>query len=245
MNSEIYTAAQGMVARQIQMDLISHNMANANTTGFRSVDSFFQVYNRSLEQGPSNPLNNAANNQPVLAGSFTIQKEGQLKMTGNPADLAIKGKGYFKVQTPFGNRYTRNGHFGVNGNGNLVTDNGYLVLGTGDQPISVSGDWKVGRAGQIVVDNQTVGQLALVDVTDPAGLVPEEDTLLASLSAQNQEQPAQAEVLQGYLETSNVDIAQQMVSLIEAHRSYEMNTRLIRSIDREMNQAVIQALGRR
>lgn len=55
MNSEIYTAAQGMVARQIQMDLISHNMANANTTGFRSVDSFFQVYNRSLEQGPSNP----------------------------------------------------------------------------------------------------------------------------------------------------------------------------------------------
>lgn len=246
MNAELYTAAQGMVARQIQLDQISHNLACINNTGFREVQSFFRVFNQALEDGPQNPVNGAANNQPVLAGTYVVAREGSLKATGGEFDFAIQGDGFFRLQTPFGLRYTRNGAFQLDDQGVLTSRQGYAVLDDRGQPVRLQGAVEqVDAQGQIWSQGSVAARLGLVSLTDPGALVPEEDGLLTSLAANQAELPARGRVQHGYLESSNVDLAQQMVRMIEAHRSYEMNTRLIRTIDREMNQAVIQQMGRR
>ncbi len=249
MNSEIYTATQGLVARQFQLDSIANNIANVNTTGYRETSPFFRAYNHALKQGPYNPLNSAANNQPVVTGVFMHSKQGGLKETGNPFDLAIQGEGYFKLQTPNGLRYSRNGHFTLSPvnetTGRLETRNGYPVLDSGGNPILLglaAEDTYVNRGGTVIQDGAEQGSLALVTFADKTGFLPEEDTLLLMQDPVAQEIPAKGRIRGGYLETSNVNIAKQMIDMIIAQRAYESNIRTIRTIDTGMNQAVIQGL---
>ena len=248
MKSEMYTAAQGLIARQHQLDVISNNIANANTTGFREVSPFFKTFNKALETGPANPLNNAANNQPVGTGIYAHSRQGPIKETGNPLDIAIQGDGYFKLNTPFGTRYTRNGNFTLDNTGKLITANGYEVLDVDNTPITLNGmasDTLIKQDGRILQDRVEQGQIALISLDNKAGLVPEEDTLLANQDPTALEIPANGEMFPGSLEGSNVNIAKQMIEMIVAQRTYEANTRTIRSIDTGMNQAVIQGFAPR
>lgn len=244
MNSEIYAATQGLVARQLQLDVIANNLANANTTGFRETKPFFHTFNQAIEEGPLNPLNGAANNQPVLSGNFHKPVEGALRHTASPLDFALRGDGYFKLDTPFGQRYTRNGHFQLASNGDLVTAQGYQVLDSNGRNINLSGGAITSdKEGNLSVDGIQRAKLGVVNLTDPNGLVPEEDNLFANIGAQNPETPYRGSVNQGFLESSNVNVAEQMILMIEAHRAYESNIRLIRTVDQDMNRASIQTLG--
>ena len=248
MQSELYTAAQGLIARQFQLDNIANNIANSSTTGFREVSPFFRSYNKALEDGPTNPLNNAANNQPVIAGVFYHSKQGSIKETGNPLDLAIQGDGYFKVNTPFGQRYTRNGHFGLDQNGTLVTQNGYQVLDRNGNNITLNRDYNelfITREGMVTQDGTEVGTVGLVTFADKTTLTPEEDTLLVNQDPTAVELPSRGQLVKGALENSNVNVAKQMVDLITAQRAYEMNIRTIKTIDGTMNEGVIRGFGPR
>ena len=247
MDSEIYTAAQGLIARQYQLDTVANNIANVSTTGFREMMPFFRSHNKALAEGPVNPLNGAANNQPVIAGIYAHSKQGPIKSTGEPLDLAINGEGYFKLNTAFGPRYTRNGHFTLKpldrNTGILVTDRGYEVLDTFGNPIRLdlrAEDFHISREGRVIQDGVERGQIGLVTFDVKDGLVPEEDTLLAMQDPIAQEIPAGGEMRQGYLEASNVNIAKQMIDMIAAQRAYEAHTRTVKAIDMGMNQAVIQ-----
>lgn len=248
MNTETYTAAQGLIARQIQLDNISNNIANASTTGFREVSPFFRSFNRALNEGPANPLNNVANNQPVIAGVFFHSKQGPVKQTGNSLDMAIDGDGFFKVNTPFGQRYTRNGNFNMDVNGTLKTSAGYDVLGIDDQPIVLRSDLTevhINSQGKIVQSGQEVGQVKLVTFQDKSQFIPEADTLLAMQDPVAVEQASTAKVMGGTLESSNVNLAKQMVDMITAQRAYDVNIRTIRTIDSSLNQGAIQGFGPR
>jgi len=252
MRPEIYTAAQGMVARQLELDMVANNIANASTTGFREVSPFFRSFNEALLDGPRNPLNNAANNQPVAAGVFLHDQAGSVKHTGQPLDLALDGQGFFKVATPDGPRYTRNGHFTLapldRFTGKLVTDRGYDVLDVNGAPVTLdlnADDVVIDGSGVVSQDGVARGRLAIVDFDVDQGLTPEEDTLIAMLDPAAQEIPAQGRVRAGFLETSNVNIAQQMIRMIAAQRAYEMSARTLRNIDTGLNQAAIRAFAPR
>jgi len=248
MQSELYTAAQGLIARQFQLDNVTNNIANAATTGFREVSAFYRSFNEALADGPANPLNNAANNQPVVAGVFMHSRQGSIKATGNPLDLAVQGEGFFRVETPNGQRYTRAGSFTMDNTGRLMTHNGYQVMDSNNQPITLQPDavdTKVGEDGTIVQDGNAIAQIKLVTFADKELLTPEEDVLLAHQNPNAVEVAAEGRVLGGHLETSNVNIAKQMVDMISLQRAYDANIRTIRAIDNDLNQAAIRGFGPR
>ena len=252
MRSEMYTATQGLIARQLQLDAVANNIANASTTGYRETSPFFRSFNAALEDdGPVNVLNNAANNQPVAAGVFMHDKQGGLKATDNPFDMAIVGDGFFKVDTPNGVRYTRNGHFKLNPindeTGRLITAEGWEVLGTNGNPIQVNlrpDSTYITHEGRVIQDGAELGQIAVVTFADKTTLMPEENTSIFNQDPNAPEIAAQnAMVRSGFLETSNVNIAKQMIDMITAHRAYEANARTIKTIDTGMNQTVINGFG--
>ena len=254
MKSEMYTATQGLVARQFQLDAVANNIANVNTTGFRETSPFFRSFNRAVEDGPVNTMNYNANGQPVAAGIFAHSKQGALRETGNTFDMALSGEGYFKIDTPNGVRYTRNGNFtlrplqGNTTSAELITTRGNRVLNTNGQPIVLqinAQNTHINREGVVVQDGANRGQIALVDFADKTALTPEEDTLLVMQDPNAQEQAAPGQLQTGFLEASNVNIAEQMINMIQAQRAYETNIRTIRTIDTGMNQTVIQGFGPR
>lgn len=248
MQAELYTSAQGLVARQLELDAVANNIANVNTTGFRRTSPFFQTFNKALEDGPQNPLNAAANNQPVLAGTFTHSEQGPIRQTENPLDLAIEGEGFFKVdaQAIGGTRYTRAGAFQLNENGVIVNQNGYPLLDTQNRPITLNrndGEVNITKDGEVYQNGALVSTIALVSFDNTEGLTPEADTLFAQLDPGAQEQlinTPRGSILQGALEGSNVNIAEEMINMIVAQRAYEANVRGIRTIDNNLNQGVLQ-----
>ncbi len=256
MRSEMYTAAQGLIARQLELDAATNNLANVNTTGFRKTTPFFRTLNLAIEEGPRNPLNGATNNQPVAAGVFVHSDQGAIRQTGNNLDMAIQGEGFFKLNTPFGTRYSRNGQFtlrpvaGDDNSATLITQAGYEVLGRDGNPITVNPkgrDLTIDKSGRIYQDQNEVGRIALVTFNDKAALVPEENNLIANLDPQGAEvavEQPQGEINQRSLEMSNVNVAQEMMRMIEMQRAYEMNTRSIKTIDNK-NERAIQGLGPR
>ena len=252
MRSDLYTAAQGLVARQRYLDVVANNIANMSTTGYRSTQPFFRVFNEAVEEGPRNVLNAASNNQPIAAGVFFHNRPGVHKETGQTFDLAIEGEGFFKVQTPFGKRYTRNGNFKLqpenDRTGVLVTAQGYQLLDRNDRPMRVdllAAQTYINENGDVIQDGVNRTRVVVVDFQDKGALSPEEDTLLVMQDPQAQEQLVQGAVRSGYLETSNVNIAQEMINMIQAQRNFETNSRAIRTIDTGMNQTAIQGLGPR
>lgn len=247
MQPEIYTAAQGLVARQLQLDAISNNIANVNTTGFRETSPFFRAFNMSFENGPQNTLNYNVSLQPVASGVFMHSRQGPMKATGNELDMAIEGDGYFRLETPNGPRYSRAGNFSLNTDGQLINQNGYTVMDTNNQAITldVTKPVTIGRDGQVVQDAGQIAQIKLVTFNDKENLVAEADTLLRHEAVNPVEQQPEGLIKSGFLEGSNVNIAKQMVNMITMNRAYDANIRTIRAIDSSLNEQAIRGLGPR
>ena len=246
------TATSGMLAQQLNVEVISNNIANMNTVGFKRQRAEFQdlLYQnvermgaQSSAQGTDVPTGIQIG-AGVKAGSvYRITEQGSPTRTGNPYDIAIDGKGYFQITMPSGEiAYTRAGNFAVNGEGQLVTEDGYAVepaitipQDAIDVSISKSGQVQVTTQGQTAP--QVVGQLELATFFNEAGLEAIGDNLLletaasgaATIGAPNE--VGYGHLIQGYTEASNVDAVSEITNLIVAQRAYEMNSKVITTAD--------------
>ena len=245
-------AATGMLAQQRNVEVISNNLANMNTTGFMRRRTEFQdllyqnlrrVGSTSSDAGDVVPTGVQIGLGVKLAGVYRIHAQGNLAATDNPFDLAIQGKGFFQIQMPDGEpAYTRDGTFQLNDQGQIVTHDGYLVQPTiaipedaVDVTINQSGEVLVKQQGQ--VDLQNVGQLELAIFPNEAGLEAVGGNLFRETAGSGAaltgvpQTPGFGSVLQGFLETSNVNAVEEITNLISAQRAYEMNSKVIQAAD--------------
>lgn len=244
--------ATGMLAQQLNVDTISNNIANMTTTGFKRQRAEFQdlLYQTKVRPGASSSDQGTTvpagiqQGLGVKAGSvYRINEQGALQMTGNEFDVAIKGLGYFQILLPNGETgYTRDGSFQLDQDGQMVTSEGYPVQpgitipdDAVDVTINASGEVLVKLQNQTVLSN--VGQLQLATFANDAGLEAIGNNILMETEASgnavvnNPGEPGYGELEQGALETSNVNIVQEITSLIQAQRAYEMNSKIIQTGD--------------
>ncbi len=248
-------AATGMLAQQTNVDVIANNIANMNTTGFKRQRPEFQdllyqnlrrVGATSSDAGTVVPSGIQIGVGVKTAAVYRITEQGNLISTGNTLDLAIQGKGFFRIELPSGDdAYTRAGTFQISAQGQIVTLDGFTV-GPGitipaearDISINASGEVQVKLDGQVTPQN--VGQLALVTFPNESGLEAVGDNLLLETPASGQ--PATGTpgstgfgtLQQGFLETSNVDAVSEITSMIAAQRAYELNSKVISTADEMM-----------
>jgi flagellar basal-body rod protein FlgG len=230
----LYSAASGMLAQQTRMDMLANDLANVDTTGYKQARIGFRdlIYNR--EQG----MRIGAGSAIVDAGRN--EAEGAFNATGDPLSLAIAGPGYFQVRRGDGSlALTRSGDFTTDANGEIVTQSGErlvprIKLPAGTDPGSVS----IAADGTVSAGQTRIGKITLVNVTNAAGLTALGNNLFAATPASGRPRAISgSEIQQGYLEASNVDLAQTMVALIDAQRSFEMDSRAIQNQDQMMQVA--------
>jgi flagellar basal-body rod protein FlgG len=253
-------AATGMLAQQLNVDVIANNISNMSTTSYKRQRAEFQdllyqdlrrVGSSSSDSGTVVPSGIQLGVGVKPAAVYRITEQGSMTITDNALDLAINGKGYFAVDLPSGDTaYTRAGAFQVNADGDLVTADGYTVQPGINIPsdattitVNVNGEIVVTTDGQVATS--TVGQLQLATFANPAGLEAIGKNLLLETTASgnaNLSTPGSAgygTIEQGALETSNVNVVSEMTNLIAAQRAYEMNSRVIQASD-DMMQSVTQ-----
>ncbi len=256
MSGEIYMAAVGALAYEKRLQIISNNLANSNTVGYKQDHGQFQISDLSAIPNESNQNSDELNaSQADLFWNqfkvYTDHSNGSLKSTGNDLDLALVGKGFFCVQTPDGTHYTRKGDFTLNADGVLVTGSGWPVLGEGGE-ISVDSTenpnqhkkFSVDEEGNISVDGNQIGSLRLVDFPQPYNLTKVGEALFKLSDPGSGDTPAEdIRVSQGFIELSNVDAVKMMTEMIEVLRGYESYQKIIRSVD-EVNSRAINEIGK-
>ena len=246
------TAATGMAAQQLNVEVISNNIANMNTIGFKRQRAEFQdlLYQsleragaQSSDQGTIVPTGIQIGAGVKAGSTYRINEQGALTQTGNKLDVAIQGRGFLQVLMPSGEiSYTRAGDLSVNDQGQLVTKDGYQVQpavvipsDATDVSISKSGQVQVTQAGQTAPS--VVGTLELATFLNEGGLEPIGDNMFLQSGASGAPTtgvPGTAGIgtlLQGYTEASNVDAVSEITALIVAQRAYEMNSKVITSAD--------------
>ena len=252
MSGDIYIAAAGALACEKRLQIISNNLANANTVGFKmDRGSFKQVETADLAvQGAGNAIN--LESQAHLFWSsfnvYTDHSSGPLKKTGNDFDLALEGDGFFCVQTPNGVHYTRKGDFTLNAEGVLVTGNGWPVLGEGGEITVMSSEnpnqyakFAVDEQGNVSVDGKQVDTLRIVDIAERSRLTKAGDTVFKPPAAGSGEAKAENfRVSQGFIELSNVDAVKMMTEMIEVLRGYESYQKVIQAADDADSKAINQ-----
>ncbi|WP_424683101.1 flagellar basal-body rod protein FlgG [Frateuria sp. YIM B11624] len=251
MFSSLWVAKTGLDAQQTRMDVVSHNLANANTTGFKSSRASFQdlVY-QNLRQpgGQTTEQTNAPSGLMLgtgvrVVGNEKLFTQGNIEQTGNSLDLAIQGRGFLQVTMPDGSiAYTRDGSLHMDQNGQVVTANGYAVdpaitIPANAQSITIGSDGTVSITLPGQAAPQQVGTVQLADFINPAGLQPNGDNLYLETASSGSPQIGQpglnglGTLAQGALESSNVNVVEQMVDMIETQRTYEMNSKAISAAD--------------
>ncbi|TCZ53665.1 flagellar basal-body rod protein FlgG [Roseicella aquatilis] len=245
-------ASTGMLAQQTNVEVISNNIANMSTTGFKRRRAEFQdliyqtlrrVGSQSADTGTVLPAGSQIGLGVRTAAIYRIGEQGNLSQTDNKFDLAIKGNGFFQVQLPNGDTaYTRDGTFGLSPEGQIVTAEGFPVLPAITIPAAAR-DVTINAAGEVLakIDGQTqpqnVGQLQVAIFPNEGGLEAIGDNMLLATpgsGAATLAAPGAAgygQVLQGFIETSNVNVVQEITSLITAQRAYEMNSKVITASD--------------
>jgi len=241
------TAASGLRARMEALDILSNNLANSNTGGFKLDREFYSLY-QGEQTVPAN--GQQATTLPVIQRGWTDFQQGLVTPTGNPLDLALEGKGFFTVDGPSGPLYTRNGAFKLSPKGVLTTLDGYPVRGVSpaNQPPkkiqTVSqGPIQISPDGTVQQDGQTLGQIQLVDFADPNALNKVGNSYYR-VDPKVKTAPAKdATVGQGKIENSNVAPAESAVRLVDLMRQYEMLQKAV-TIAAEMNKQAIDQVAK-
>lgn len=242
----IYNAASAMVANQEKLNITSNNLANVNTTGYKKDQgvqrSFREVLISRIEGNEATPIGTTGNGV-ILDESYTNHTQGGLRRTGNSLDIAIEGTGFFEIQTPNGPRYTRDGNFALNNQGQLVTQQGYPVMGERGPLQTVQGQAvNIDSDGQLYLGEIRGDRIRIVDFPDSRQLQKEGDNLFTA-GEDIVEPAADYQIKQGYLERSNVNIVQEMVQMIQVTRHFEANQKVITTIDSTLDKAV-NSVGR-
>jgi flagellar basal-body rod protein FlgG len=220
-----------MLAQERRMNQISNNLANVDTNGFKKEDiTFWEMLYKT---------NDDHQRVGKALKVVTDKSQGGFETTGNSLDFAISGDGFFKIQTPEGVRYTRDGNFTLNGEGQLSTMAGHLVMGTGGAITLDNDQVKVGRDGLITANGETINQLSLVTFADLSALQKKGENLFAPKGGDIRETPVDnPSVQQGFLESSNVNVASEMTAMIDLQRAYQGLQKVIQTIDEIDSQAI-------
>ena len=253
----LYSAASGMTAQQTNVDNIAHNLANANTTGFKTRRAQFQdlLYQSIVQPGA------AAGQQTVVptglqlglgtraSSNEILFTQGSFSQTNNPLDLVIQGRGFFQVRQPSGElAYSRAGSFHLDRDGNLVTGNGdpiepQITIPADAQQISIAQDGTVSYSQPGQTAAQQAGQIQLANFPNPAGLNSLGGNLYAATDASGDPsvgapggQEGLGTVMQGYVEQSNVSVVEEFINLIVAQRGYEANSKVVQAADQMYQQ---------
>ncbi|MDD2539430.1 MAG: flagellar basal-body rod protein FlgF [Desulfuromonadaceae bacterium] len=244
MNSGMYAAVSGSLAAMQRMDLISNNLANINTPGYKKDQMSFE----SLLSGTANPpaVPQGSTADPILQKEniYVDYANGPISQSSNPLDLALDGDGFFAVTTPEGTAYTRQGNFRTSADGTLVTVDGYPVQGTGGTAINIQGSRvEIDTKGVVTVDGTPAGEISVVDFNKPYSLTKTGNALFVPANPQAAPQAGTAKVQQGYIEGSNVESISEMVQMIETNRYYEACTKVITGFN-DMATKAANELGR-
>jgi flagellar basal-body rod protein FlgG len=245
------TAATGMIAQQSNMDVISHNIANASTTGFKKSRAEFEdlLYHTIKEPGQATGTSSITPTGVQIGlgvKTGSVQKDMELGasiVTKNPLDIQIEGSGFFQLQTPDGEKvYTRDGQFKKDTNGRLVDKNGYLVQPEITIPSDATGV-EIAPSGEVRVITATdgepreIGRLELVTFINPSGLKALGQNSFSGTQASGSAQNTRpglggtGYLAQGQIEGSNVNIVDEMISMIRAQRAYETNSKSVQAAD--------------
>ena len=231
-------ALSGQMAVQRQMEVIANNLANASTPGFKGEEMLFSQY-LVRPGGNSSPLAFVED-----SGTARDLRQGPISKTNNPLDLAISGQGYFAVQTPLGARYTRNGHFQLDSQGEIVTTDGYPLISASGQPIvvpqggggiTVAPDGTVSAGQPGTTQQATIGTVQLVDFAVPEAVTPGANGLWVT---DQTPQPATATVQQGMLEGSNVQPVVELTRMLSVTRESGMVTSFLTEEDQRRSNAI-------
>ncbi len=253
----LWTSASGMLTQQLNMDVISNNLANVNTTGFKKSRAEFQdlLYEHIRHAGTIDslgqqlPLGIEVGHGARPSATQKIFSMGDIQNTGNPLDMLIKGDGFFQISMPDGTlQYSRDGSFKTDNTGHLVTSDGHPLEPSIYMPAEATGV-VIRSNGQIEVTlpqgqgNQIIGQLQMARFLNPAGLESVGQNMFRGTDASGDViigtpgLDGFGEIGQGFLENSNVKVVEEMVNLIVTQRAYEVNTKAIQASDDMLDQA--------
>lgn len=282
----VFTAASGMVAQQHRLDALTNNLANADTVGYKRDVSVQKAFPELLlrRMGDEGVIQFPYRGEPIgsidkapVVGRlgtgveqnevYTLFEQGAVQATENPFDMALEGDGFFAVETPGGERYTRNGSFTLGPEGILVTQQGYPVLGDNGEPIEVKhNNFYVDQEGRVFANERflddpdrlvqmrenewdetvQVGQLRLVNVEEPRYLRKQGsnlwNTTRESGDAVDLIGGDRPQVLQGFLEKANINVVVEMTSMIEVNRAYEANQKVVHSHDQNTARLIAEIL---
>jgi len=248
MDRGLYTAASGMIAGVSRQEAIMHNLANMRTIGYKSDDLV-------LKDFPSLLLAQVRGDKTVgevgmlgtgvsTADLITNFETGPINLTDHPLDFAIASDGFFQVQTGNGLRYTRDGRFHIDGDGRLVSADGYPVQGVDGDIIIPNGDMVMSPTGSIFVNDEVVAQISLATFEDKTTLSKESQTLFnADDGAAQIADPTANQIYQGYLEDSNVDVTKMITEMTTVMRAYQLSQQMVQFQDRINSQAASE-IGR-
>ena len=253
----LYSAASGMSAQQLNVDNIAHNLANANTAGFKTRRAQFQdlMYQNMVQPGAS-----AGQQTTVPTGlqlglgtrassNEIVFTQGDFSQTNNPLDLVIQGRGFFQVRRPNGElAYTRAGSFHLDRDGNMVTSDGdalepQITIPPTSQTVTIATDGTVSFLAPGQTSAQLAGQIQLANFANPAGLTSIGQNLYTPTDASGEPivgipggQEGIGSLLQGYTEQSNVSVVEEFINLIVAQRAYEANSKVVKAADEMYSQ---------
>ena len=257
----LYIAASGGTKQLKKLEILSNNIANINTQGFKKDMLVYEEIkslpqHNSSERFDANYLNSFKGSDPAVSYVQVTQSkidfsQGSLVKTDNPLDVAIEGEGFFVVDTPAGFRYTRNGNFHVDGLGQLVDQKGNMLLTRSEEPILIPFGIKqitIDQDGLISggsdLDQNTLGQLKIVNFSNSQALIKEGEGFYKNTDPSVKEILVNdAKVLQGFTETSNSNAIHEMTQMIETVRQLEAYQKIIQSID-EADEQSVNSLGR-
>lgn len=251
MNSALWAAKTGLDAQQNRMAVISNNLANVNTSGFKRDRAIFEdlMYQTIRHPGTNTAQDNVSPTGSLvgtgvrLVATQKLHSQGNLQITNNQLDMAIDGRGFFEVQLPDGSQgFSRDGTFQLSADGTLVNSSGYplvpnITIPADASNVTIGSDGIVTAMTPGVTDPTQVGAISLSEFTNPSGLHPIGGNIFsetASSGAPQQGTPGLdgiGKLIQGSIETSNVNIVEELVSMIETQRAYEINSKAISTTD--------------
>lgn len=244
MNSGLYTAYSGLLARHDTLTVVANNLANVDTPGFKADRPFYRLYNDAMRRARGTPLEHAINNGVTLEGPATDFSSGALTHTGNELDFALE-RGFFAVQTPNGVRYTRGGGFTVDAERRLVTRSGFPVLGQNGPITLPPGSVHADAEGSISVNGAPVDKLRVVNFQNLGGLHKEGHSLFVQASSGEPELAVtEPSLRQGYLEKANSDPIRTATEMIEVLRQFQSLEKSVEVLMNDVNARVIEQVGR-
>ncbi len=240
------SAASGMRARMDSLDMLSNNLANANTGGYKMDHEFYSLYVSAEAADPAaQGYGPSADTLPVIEKPWTDYSQGVLRSTGNTLDFALSGKGFFAVNGPSGPLYTRNGSFRLTPAGVLTTPEGFPLRTVDGKTVQTQSPipLEVSTDGEVRQEGQSLGQLQLVNFDNPAVLNKQGNNYFYNIDPTARTTPSTAEVKQGHVENSNVGSAEAAVRLVSVMRQFEMLNKAM-TLGAEMNRRAVEEVAR-